>query len=336
MKRILLILFWLVSIGGLSAQNVEYGVELDTNYMLIGDQQHLIFKVRCEAGLKITFPLLKDTVVNGVEIIEGPVRDSIMETDGRWLVSEQYVITAFDTGVYMIPSMPITVAGQEYDNILRTDPIGFAVNSFQIDPQKGNYDIVMPYDAPWTFAEILPYLLWGILAVAILVLGWWLWHRYGTKKSLFETVEVKIPPFQQAIQTLDAIKEEKLWLPGHEKVYYTRLVDAIRLYLSGEFAISAMEQTSAEILRDMKACDKIKSEECMMLEDLLTVADFVKFAKFTPLQDESVRHLECAYRFVNDTHVRLEAEREEKMKAEQEKDNMQTEVAKNSDMMKKQ
>ena len=41
---------------------------------------------------------------------------------------------------------------------------------------------------------------------------------------------------------------------------------------------------------------------------MLTTADYVKFAKFTPLQDENARYLDTAYDFVQVTHQRVEAE----------------------------
>ena len=160
LKQILLYLCLFLGVATLKAQHVEYGVALDTNYMMIGDQQHLTFKAKVDPGVRIVFPRLQDTVVHGLEIISGPVRDSVKEKDGRWLLEEKYVVTAFDTGVYVVPPQPITIESQEYNNIVRTDPVGLVVNTFQVDPQKGNYDIVMPYAAPWTFAEILPYLWW--------------------------------------------------------------------------------------------------------------------------------------------------------------------------------
>lgn len=71
LRQIVLFLFLGLGIGALDAQNVEYGVALDTNYMMIGDQQHLTFKVKGDPGLKIIFPQLKDTITKGVEIISG-------------------------------------------------------------------------------------------------------------------------------------------------------------------------------------------------------------------------------------------------------------------------
>ena len=323
LKQVILSMFLLLGVGVAHAQNLEYGVELDTNYMLIGDQQHLTFKVRSDAETRVLFPQLKDTVTRGVEIISGPVRDSVWEDDGKWVLTEEYVITAFDTGVYVIPSMPITVRGEEYDNVLRTEQVGFAVNTFEVDPEKGNYDIVLPYAAPWTFAEILPYLLWTLLGLAVIAGAWFLWQRRKKHQPLFMPKKEVIPPYVKAIRSLDAIKEEKLWQPGNEKEYYTRLTDTVRSYLDGELGISAMEQTSTEILHELKQCDKVEAVEREKIEEMLTTADYVKFAKFTPLQDENARHLDTAYAFVQTTHERLRAE--EQRRAEEERKRLEEE-----------
>lgn len=333
LKQLLLFLFLLLGAGFVRAQNVEYGLALDTNYMLIGDQQHLIFKVKSEPGIRINFPQLRDTVVNGVEIISGPVRDSVKEKDGRWLIEEKYVITAFDTGVYVIPPMPITIEGQEYNNILRTDPLAFVVNTFQVDPQKGNYDIVMPYGAPWTFAEILPYLLWVLLGIVIMALIWLYWSRFRKNKPLFAPKKEEIPPYVKAIRSLDEIKEHKLWQTGKEKEYYTRLTDTVRQYLDDEFSIPAMEQTSAETLRALEGCREVEQKERGRMAEMLTTADYVKFAKFIPLQDENARYLDTAYDFVNNTHQRIEEKlaeqrKEEERKQEEERQRQEEEKAK--------
>ena len=87
LKQILLYLCLFLGVATLKAQHVEYGVALDTNYMMIGDQQHLTFKAKVDPGVRIVFPRLQDTVVHGLEIISGPVRDSVKEKDGRWLRS---------------------------------------------------------------------------------------------------------------------------------------------------------------------------------------------------------------------------------------------------------
>lgn len=326
LRQILFIIILSCGFLRLSAQNVEYGAALDTMYMLIGDQQHLSFKVRTDTPLKIVFPQLKDTVVRGVEIVEGPRRDSVKEKDGKWLYEETYVITSFDTGVYVLPSMPITVEGDNYNNVLRTEPIGFVVNTYEVDEQKGNYDIVMPYGAPWNFREILPYLLWGLLGLAVIGGAWWYIARRKKDQPLFRREKEVIPPYVRAIQELETLKAEKLWQSGRVKDYYTKLTDTLRQYLNDELKVPAMEQTSFETLRDLEKCAKIDAQEREKFAVLLNTADFVKFAKAMPLPDENAKNLDVAYDFLNRTNERISAEKQAELAKQREEEQREQET----------
>lgn len=309
-RLICMIAFLLGSAGWLRSQNIEYGAGLDTTYMLIGDQQHLTFKVKSDAPLRVVFPQLKDTVSSGIEIISGPVRDSLKDKDGKWVFEERYVITAFDTGVYVIPQMPITVENDKYNNVLRTDPLAFVVNTYKVDESKGNYDIVSPHDTPWSFAEILPYVLWTLLGLLIIGTGIWLIFRYRKKQPLFKREEAVIPPYVKAMEALDGIKAGKLWQSGRVKEYYTRLTDTVRQYIEGELGIGAMEQTSFETIEALRGCDKVENRDKENLARLLETADLVKFAKALPLPDENARNLDMAYEFVNRTNQKIKQEQQ--------------------------
>ena len=326
-RLILLLLVLLCGVGGVKAQNVEYIAEVDTNYIMIGDQIHFRMKVLAEPGARVNFPVLKDTLVKGIEIVSGPVRDSVEERDGRMLIEESYVITSFDTGVYVLPSVPIQVLREDFNNVLRTDPIQLIVNTYVVDLQKGYNDIVMPKSAPWTFGEILPYVLWVLLGLAVVALIVWIVRKRKRHEPIFANVKPAIPPYELAIQALEEIKKEKLWQSGKTKEYYTRLTDAIRAYLNGELGISAMEQTSFETLRDLEKNKNVTKEQREKLAMMFETADFVKFAKAEPLPNENESNLNIAYGFVNETNetireqeekARQEAEAKERARREQE------------------
>lgn len=326
-RLILLLLVLLCGVGGVKAQNVEYIAEVDTNYIMIGDQIHFRMKVLAEPGARVNFPVLKDTLAKGIEIVSGPVRDSVEERDGRMLIEESYVITSFDTGVYVLPSVPIQVLREDFNNVLRTDPIQLIVNTYVVDLQKGYNDIVMPKSAPWTFGEILPYVLWVLLGLAVVALIVWIVRKRKRHEPIFANVKPAIPPYELAIQALEEIKKEKLWQSGKTKEYYTRLTDAIRAYLNGELGISAMEQTSFETLRDLEKNKNVTKEQREKLAMMFETADFVKFAKAEPLPNENESNLNIAYGFVNETNetireqeekARQEAEAKERARREQE------------------
>ncbi len=298
--------------GRVFAQNIEYGAELDTTYMMIGDQQHLRFLMKSDQPLTVRFPLLKDTVVGGVEIIAGPERDSVREKDGKWLFRESYVITAFDSGVYVIPSYAITVENGDYNNVLRTEPLAFAVNTYKVDEQQGNYDIVAPYQTPLNFAEILPWLLWiagGLLVAALAV--WYIIRRKKNKPLFAAEKKVYVPPYVIAMKELERLKGEKLWQAGKVKEYYTRLTDTVRQYVADELQIPAMEQTSFETVQALERNTLVDARDVEQVSGMLQAADFVKFAKSTPLPEENMKNLEIAYDFLQHTNERLKSSREE-------------------------
>ena len=87
--------------------------------------------------------------------------------------------------------------------------------------------------------------------------------------------------------------------------------------MDGELGISAMEQTSFETLKALEKCEQVDAKQRDKLADMFETADFVKFAKAEPLQDENVRNLDIAYDFVQETNDTIRAEHE-KERLEQE------------------
>ena len=59
----------------------------------------------------------------------------------------------------------------------------------------------------------------------------------------------------------------------------------------------------------------ISEESKSQLSRLLTTADYVKFAKYTPLQDENARYLNVAYDFVKHIYQQIQQELLEQQKA---------------------
>jgi hypothetical protein len=315
-KRFLILFITLfVAMGAAQAQQVEYMAEVDTNYLLIGDQVHLRLKVKAEAGVKVDFPLLQDTVVRGLEILSGPLRDSTYyRREKRVLLEESYALTSFDTGVYMIPPMPIRVTREGYSTILQTDPVMLVVSTYDVDLQKGYADILPLKGAPWVFAELLSQLslvLLGLLGLAVCAGGVWLVCRMRSKVPLFSGGRPVVPPYVLAIQALDEVKESKPWQRGKTKEYYTRLTEILRAYLEGELKVPALEQTTREILQALETHEEVMAADREDLEQLLETADLVKFAKATPLPDEDVRHLNVAYGFVNHVNECVQAQETE-------------------------
>jgi len=295
----------ILGIGGVNAQthDYNYSVALDTNVIVIGDQINLTFKAKIPKGTNIEFPVLKDTVVKGLEIINIGKLNTVKLKDGNIEKYIEYKVTAFDTGVYKIPSYPIKIKKKGHDNIVRTEEIYLGVTTFKIDTKKGFADIVQPKDTPVNFAEVMPYLLWVLLAGGLIALIIFIYRKWKRKESIFHKPEKpKEPAHIVAYRELDRIKKEKLWEKGYIKSFYTDVTGALRVYVEDQFGIQAMEQTSIEIVESIKGEEFFDDASVVMLEDILFRADFVKFAKALPLGNENQESIDNAYKIISKTY----------------------------------
>ena len=93
-----------------------------------------------------------------------------------------------------------------------------------------------------------------------------------------------------------------MWQRGLEKQFYTQLTDILREYIDKRFGIDAPEMTSDEIVTAIHRNTDVTSTTDN-LKQILTLADLVKFAKYTPPTEEVDLSLINAYLFVNQTKI---------------------------------
>ena len=111
-----------------------------------------------------------------------------------------------------------------------------------------------------------------------------------------------MPAHVVALNDIEKIKSDGSWrVSGDTKEYYTALTDTLRIYLNERFGFNATEMTTGEIIDTLL---KIKDKESIReLQELLVMADLVKFAKYNPPMNENDRNLVAAIDFVNSTKL---------------------------------
>lgn len=150
----------------------------------------------------------------------------------------------------------------------------------------------------------MPWLLGAIfLAVIIFLLMIYLRKKTGLLSAL---PEVKLPPFEIALAKLENIKNEKLWQQNRHKEYHSELTDVLREYIELNFLVPAMEMTSDEILGQLNSLRKEDKESYNALQQILQLADLVKFAKWNAGTEEHELSLTNAFYFVNQTKIEEE------------------------------
>ena len=106
---ILIALLALLSVGKAAAQSVTVEAKIDSLQILIGEQAKVQLQVAMDAKQRAIFPAYTDTLVRGVEIIETVKPDTQFLNDRqRMLITQEYIITSFDSALYYLPPMPVT------------------------------------------------------------------------------------------------------------------------------------------------------------------------------------------------------------------------------------
>ena len=122
----------------------------------------------------------------------------------------------------------------------------------------------------------------------------------GSNRQTLLKTSYQIPAIITAREKLAILKDANLWQSGKYKDYYTDLTDIAREYLEGQFDIDAIEMTSDEILEEVR---KIQLDNVIFnkLQNTLTTADLVKFAKATPSPTENENAFKDINSFIEDS-----------------------------------
>lgn len=279
---------------------------LDSTTLFIGDQTDLHLRAIGELGEQVTMPVLDKELIPGVEIVDRTIVDTISLKDGRVQYDQYLTLTSFEDSLFYIAPLPF-VSG---DDTVWSDGLTLnVVQPFEMDTtDMAITDIKGVYKAPIWWWGIFRWVLLAVLLAGVGVAGYYLityLQRRKLKEAGNEVVTEPLRPAEEvALEKLDAIKEKKIWQQGQVKEYYTQLTDVVREYIARRFEVSSVEQTSDETLRDIRPLLSERKDLYEQLRKMLTLADLVKFAKWSTTPDENELSLRNAYTFVKETTIK--------------------------------
>ncbi|MBI3133689.1 MAG: hypothetical protein HYZ14_03345 [Bacteroidetes bacterium] len=302
MKKLVTITF-LFPLLALSQKAV---MSLDTARIRIGEQTvlRIFFEyANPNEDALIGWPQFEDTLTKKIEIIDKTVDyESILDSNTQtYLREQQLTISAFEPGVFEIPAIEIELNESRFE----TNPLQLIVETVEVDTSKGIVDIKPNYDVTYTWSEMAKDWLktyWYVFAIAGTIIALFFLFRLLKKyrKEKPEPEAPKIPAHITALAVLNDLMMHESWKAGNKKDYYSTMTDTVRRYLEERFDIHALEKTTREILTDLKNAD-ISDTDKVYLKKILNQADMVKFAKFSPADDDGLVSLKQSIEFVERT-----------------------------------
>ena len=155
----------------------------------------------------------------------------------------------------------------------------------------------------------------SLFILGILIIGGFIYFyvkKINYRKIVIPKKKKFVPANVIAFTQLEKLKEKQLWQNGDIKTYQSELTHIIRAYLENRYKINALENTTNQISQDLK---KLNLNESLRndVQNILQVADLVKFAKAEPTDDIHEQFMNKAIEFVNSTkksEVEIQAKKE--------------------------
>ena len=284
------------------AQAQVPSASLDTAVLRIGEQVELLLSIDlptdAPAGM-VNWPVFGDTLINQLEVVRKGSVDSVQDAAGLHL-TQRIFLTSFDTGHWAIPPFTFMVSGSPRE----TRPLLIEVRNVALDDPKVQRPAKTIYEVPfsigyWIRAHLVE-LLAGLGALVLIIAG--LFYLTRKRKTVPAPV-VEAPMEPVHLRTLRSLREldaSRLWQQGEHKAYHSRITDLLRSYIEERYQVPAMESSTDELLQEL-GVSPMNNEQRTHLENMLRLADLVKFAKAKPTPAENEQMMAGAIRFVEAT-----------------------------------
>ena len=290
---------WLPAAAG----NVIVKAKLDSATLVMGRQTALHIEISQDKNVTGYFVNENaDTIVSKVEIARKTDGDTTDIDNGRVMIKRDFILQSFDSGMYVLPPLQYVVGKDTF----LTPHQSLKVIAVNVDTLKTVHDYKPVENVPFKLFDWVPDVIsdyWWVYLIVLLVIAIGLfvylkWLRNG--ELPLKPKKKRLPPYEEAILHLELLKQKQLWQAGQEKIYFTELTDILRVYIDRRFGINAVEMTSSQIIEVLRTNEETRAVNSL-LNSILEVADFVKFANMRTLPDDNETAYQRALNFVNET-----------------------------------
>ncbi|MCB9058404.1 MAG: hypothetical protein H6627_07545 [Calditrichae bacterium] len=318
-KRIFLLAFFLTASFNLFAQTpyIEVQSMVDTSEIFIGDRITYSIVIKRDENLRIEKPG-EGLNLGMFEIKEYNFSDPLKK-DGIITERFDFKISVFDTGSYTIPPFPIAYFPEDSSRqykIIKADPIEIHVKSLLSGEDAPELkDIKPPIDLPFDYVFLYSMIAVLLLLALAVYLGYRAYKQKQQKGYIFSPPPKPRPAHEIALAELQKLFKSDLLEKNEFKHFYIRLSEILRTYIEGRYFVSAMEETTYEILLDL--AKHLDDSHRVIIKEILQEADLVKFAKHIPDKGYTETLKDKSWQFVNETKIVLSQPDEDENSADE-------------------
>lgn len=305
-----LLVFFFVLCATLAQAQVA--TKIDTTTITIGEELQYQVEVIADTTDLVVFPEGQQFLP--LEVIESYKTDTILK-GSKFQLLKKYGLTQFDSGAYSIPSQRIIIN----DRIVKTDTFRIYVNDVVVDTTKQKM-----FEIKDKLEVERPGFNWFKILLVLAILGvlGGLFFYYFRRKKIEAAKKEALPPFEEALFSLENLDKAALLEQNNSKAYYSQLTEIVKRYLDREVDETALESTTDELMARLqlqKDAGKFDFDTNLLKElyAILRRADLVKFAKMQQDAGQARADRASIEHIIKDTHEAIPEPTEEELLADE-------------------
>lgn len=302
MRSFLFVILFLTSAIGTTQEQLSTSLSRDTifvgqpsSYMVILTSDQL------SDSSNVEWHIPSDSLSSGLEILS--IKTTNESKNNKLILKASVRFSAEKTGYYPISPISLTINNRKLDSEAKLVTVYSTISNPETEEIRHMKESInINYSL---FDAMLDNWLWILMGVLVITLSFIGIRSISPKENIevapLEPKEPVIPPYDLAIQKFDKLEARQLWQTGELKQYHSEISYILREFLEGQLSISALENTSGEIIQAL-AKFNFGSSLIGQLKTLLTLTDLVKFAKQQPSEKENRQLIIDAMKVVNEIH----------------------------------
>ena len=263
------------------AQLPQIQTSVDKKNILIGQQlQYIVRSTMPDNTYRLSWFAIPDSFAH-FEVVSKDKIDTSQQ-NGNLVFSQTYLLTNFDSGLQVIP--PVSL---KFETLNGDSAFSMFTDSILINVGYSPADSVLPFHDIKTIMEVQaanPWWYWavaGLVALIILLLIIFRKKIFKKKQKPEEVFQSKLSPYDEATQSLDALKGKMDSEGVNIKQIHSELSHIFKRYFSRINNQSVLHYTSDELLVSLSAYPELKNNFASFA-NALRMGDAVKFAKYFP------------------------------------------------------
>lgn len=283
-----------------SAQAPTITTSVNKSRILIGEQIDLSVQVTMpDNHFRLTW--LTIPVEFGSFVVASHEKIDTSYSTGILSYRQNLQITSFDSGKQIVPPLEF-----QFETLSGDSTFKMFTDSVPVDVMFSPADSVLPFhdikpiiavkkeSSMWYWPAIIA----GILLLLLILL---LIIRHRKKKRSQNIFESPLSDFDEAMKLIKELREENLPSKEEFKLFYVRLTDILKRYISRSNNENKMHLTGAETIDELSHQD-IEREMLNRFASSIRMADAVKFARFKPSEkdcEDCIEHVSEVIKTLN-------------------------------------